>query len=54
MSDDPVTRTEFEALADEVQGQSRTNRVLIRQQGEILIMVRAIARLLGVDPNGAE
>lgn len=52
MSDEPVTRGEFQELAEEVHGQARTNLVLLRQQGEVLRLVRAIARLLGIDQNG--
>lgn len=56
-----VTRAEFEALANEVHGIDRTNHVVLRELGdvkaelgEITVMVRRIARHLGIDTNGAE
>ena len=59
MSDDYVTRVEFDALADEVRGQGRTNRVILRELGEVKVtlaehgrLLRRLSRHLGVDTNG--
>ena len=58
---DYVTRAEFDELAEEVHGQSRTNRVMLRQIGEVTVRVsrmevllRRVARHFGIDPNGDE
>ena len=47
-----VTRMEFDELADKVDAQGRTNRVILRELGEMKALMRQIARHLGIDPNG--